>query len=211
MKKAEIHFKNPFKEKFYYRFMDKEKFDRINAEEFQHEFMPSQHISQFELNSSKTKTLLKENDKSVQKTIHYDRIVLFDSASDTPAAAFEGYQQKIDTYYMRNSVVKKEYRGLGIYTDYCKRLINYTKNLGMMHLIGIHHAYNNPILIAKLKLGFHITGFNTDISWGTMVTTSYFNNPEYETLFKYRVGHMSFSEKLLNAAPKRVQDFYEKL
>ena len=202
------YFEKPYQGKFFYKFCDEQEFTEIYQDQFLNEYLPSQFIPQLQLNPIDVIRSASQTSAEINKHIHFDRIIIFD-VQQNPVALFDGYQQKIDQYYMRNSVIKKEYRRMGLYNDYCKRLIQYTKALNIIHLTSLHHAYNNPIMIAKLKLGFYITGYQTDISWGNMVMMSYFNCEKYEELFKYRTGHRSFLPEFYEASSPRVQKFFE--
>lgn len=66
-----------------------------------------------------------------------------------------------------------------------------------------HHPTNNAILIAKLKLGFHVAGLELSVDWGTLVQLERPLTDAYRELLAYRCGASALSRELADAAGLR--------
>lgn len=99
-----------------------------------------------------------------------------------------GWQDGDSTFYMANSAVLPEYRRQGIYNALVQRLICILHADGFQVIRSRHVATNNPVMIAKLKLGFVITGMELSDAFGTLVQLSYFTNPKRRKLVNVRSG-----------------------
>ena len=76
-----------------------------------------------------------------------------------------------------------------------KKTIELTKREGFQSVSSKHLMTNNPILIAKLKLGFQIRGMEVDGVHGALLHMVYNHNPLIQKAFRFRVGELAaFSE-----------------
>lgn len=99
-----------------------------------------------------------------------------------------GDQKSSHEYYMRNSAVLPEYRNRGLYSALVSHVLGVTRDLGFQVITSRHTATNNPIIIAKLKLGFVITGVEISDIFGVLVHLSYFTNADRRRVMDVRSG-----------------------
>jgi len=83
---------------------------------------------------------------------------------------------ELATYYMANSCIMPEYRRQGLYSLLIEKVIEIAKAKSFHTLTSRHVASNNPVLIAKLKAGFKISGVEFSELYGSLVHLTYFNN-----------------------------------
>lgn len=101
-----------------------------------------------------------------------------------------GFQDSPYTYYMGNSVILPEHRHKGLYSEMVKKIIIHTKENGFQTIYSKHMMTNNPVLIAKLKLGFMITKFELSDRNGALLHLKYYTNPIRNKMLQYRAGHI---------------------
>lgn len=147
-----------------------------------------------------------------------DRSALIDSFlirdkdnSNKIVALYHGWQKCHDSYYMQTSFVHKDYRRKGIYSALVDRILEYTKFLGFCRVLSCHSPCNNPVLVAKLKKGFHIAGMDIDAAFGTNIWLCYFHNIDMKRAFEFRSGHISFNEKLYSSSYGTAELLYKEL
>jgi ribosomal protein S18 acetylase RimI-like enzyme len=99
-----------------------------------------------------------------------------------------GWQEGDSTFYMANSGVLPEYRRKGIYQALVDRLICLLRDKGFQVIRSRHVATNSPVIIAKLRLGFVITGFELSDAFGSMVQLSYYTHLKRQKLVNVRAG-----------------------
>lgn len=90
--------------------------------------------------------------------------------------------------FMQTSAVAPSHRRRGVYTALARHIIGWAREQGFAEVTSKHLATNNPILIAKLKLGFHIVGLELIPEWGTLVSLALPLDPSREALYGYRAG-----------------------
>lgn len=105
--------------------------------------------------------------------IHHEHFVFYDAA-DEPVGWSYGHMVDADTFFMSWSGVAKDYQRRGIYTAFLRALLPYLRALGYERVTSKHMVNNRPVLIAKLKAGFHIVGLSMDERVGAQVTLAYF-------------------------------------
>lgn len=74
------------------------------------------------------------------------------------------------------SAILPAYRRRGIYTAFLRHFLPYLQALGYKRVTSNHMVTNRPVLIAKLKAGFHVTAVSLDERFGAQVQLSYFFN-----------------------------------
>lgn len=103
---------------------------------------------------------------------------------------FVGEQKDDETFYMRNTGIFQKYQGLNIYKNFLPKLLVILKEKGFQKITSSHSVTNNRIIIAKLKAGFIITGFEISDMFGLMVNLTYFFNDVRRKIIKFRVGEI---------------------
>jgi GNAT superfamily N-acetyltransferase len=100
--------------------------------------------------------------------------VLFYAAEGEPVGWSYGHMLDAATFFMSWSAVVPAFRRRGLYTAYLQALLPYLEALGYERVTSKHLVTNRPVLIAKLKAGFHIAGLTLDERFGAQVTLAYF-------------------------------------
>ena len=80
-----------------------------------------------------------------------------------------GYQKDSDTFFMSFSGVHPTSQRQGVYAAFVAKLLPYLRDCGYERVTSNHMVNNNPVIIAKLKLGFVINGITLDERWGAVV------------------------------------------
>ena len=114
-----------------------------------------------------------------------------------------GFQLKPNEFYMMSSAVLPKYRRKGWYTKLAKTMIQEVERLGFLVVHSNHLATNNPVIIAKLKMGFVVSGIEISEQMGTLLKLSYFMNPLTHEVMKYRTGEMKPSARVKKALKLR--------
>lgn len=96
---------------------------------------------------------------------------------DELAGWYFGVQETETRYFMINTAVLPEHRRKGIYTALLRSLLTHLTELGFQEIYSLHHPTNNPVLVAKLKAGFVITGMEISDVFGLLVRLTYYTNP----------------------------------
>ena len=71
--------------------------------------------------------------------------------------------------YMVNSGVALAERKKGIYSELVRMVTEHARAQGYVAILSRHAANNNPVIIAKLKLGFFVSGFEYSEVYGPLV------------------------------------------
>lgn len=81
-----------------------------------------------------------------------------------------------------------EFQRQGLYSSLAKKVFEITKDAGFQSVHSLHVMTNNPILIAKLKLGFQIYGFEVNTRYGALVRMIYHHNEMKRRTLKLSAG-----------------------
>jgi ribosomal protein S18 acetylase RimI-like enzyme len=100
-----------------------------------------------------------------------------------------GHQATEDTYFMRNSAVLPDFRRKRIYERILQATLEKVTAAGFQKITSDHHPSNTAVLIAKLKVGFWISGVHVDDRFGTLVDLVWYPHQVRRDAFEYRVGH----------------------
>jgi len=98
--------------------------------------------------------------------------------------------------YMINSGVAPTERQKGIYSELARLVIEHARARGYAVILSRHAANNNPVIIAKLKLGFFVSGFEYSEVYGPLVRLTYLLGDLRRTLYQAR------SNPIRRARPK---------
>ncbi len=102
----------------------------------------------------------------------------------------DGWQDSIeqDTFFMGASLVIPSFQRSGYYSAMVQKVFEITKEAGFQSVSSLHIMTNNPVLIAKLKLGFCIYGFEVNTRYGALVRLVYHHNDIKKKALKFRAG-----------------------
>ncbi len=98
-----------------------------------------------------------------------------------------GWFERGSVYYMATSGVLSPHRRCGLYSELLEAVITHAYSYRVQVIRSNHSVLNNPIIISKLKRGFHITGLSTSAQMGTLVELSLHLSPSRGDLFASRV------------------------
>lgn len=101
-----------------------------------------------------------------------------------------GWQDSVHEgdFYMASSLVAPEHREKGFYTALVAKVLELTAQQGFSAVRSRHICTNNPVLIAKLKLGFSINGFEQDETMGTLVRMIFHHDKLRKKAANFRAG-----------------------
>ncbi len=88
------------------------------------------------------------------------------------------------TFFMEWSGILPTYQRRGLYSRFLDVLIPYLQEMGIDRVTSNHMGNNRPVLIAKLKAGFIITGMTLDERHGMLVWLARFLSPERQQGFE---------------------------
>ena len=114
------------------------------------------------------------------------------------AAAFSGASRGIG-YVQYVSTVHTEHRRRGLYSAMTRRILAYTAAVGFDRVESYHSPANNPILLAKLGLGFNVVALEVDPGPGTSVKLCYFHSDALRRAYEFRCGSASLDDELVAA------------
>lgn len=132
-----------------------------------------------------------EREMRVQNAARMDalaRYFLLAKVDGAPVGYSFGIQRNADDFYMRNSGVLPEFRRLGIYTGMLEKAVEWIVGLGFQRIDSYHKLSNSPILMAKLKFGFVLSGFKVSEKNGCMAILTYYVKEERKALYEVRAG-----------------------
>ncbi len=88
--------------------------------------------------------------------------------------------------YMINSGVASAERHNGIYSELVRLVIEHAKSRGYVAVLSRHAANNNAVIVAKLKLGFFVSGFEYSEVYGPLVRLTFLVGELRRTLYRTR-------------------------
>ena len=147
----------------------------------------------------------KENQERLNEAFRHRKIYLLAYDGDEVIGWSFGSQQRAVIFHMHNSAVFKNYRRQGIYTHMLQLIMDHAKHEGYEEITSHHHCTNSDVIVAKLKAGFLISGFEIDDKFGILVRLTYFINKEREQLFRFRIGELAIPTDLRQRLDMRVE------
>ena len=126
-------------------------------------------------------------------------------------AMFCGEQRSDSVYRMWHTNVHPDQRRRGLYTLILQGTIAYTAALGFDTITSEHAPCNNPIIVAKLRAGFRIYGFEVDPIAGPSLILRYFHNPEHLAAYELRCGMATLTPGLAEHGTGAWQLFREQV
>ena len=97
-----------------------------------------------------------------------------------------GWLERGGVFYMANSGVLASHRRRGIYSQLLAQACELARASGAVMVRSQHSVLNNPVLIAKLRAGFHVTGLSQAAQMGTLVELTLHLGAERQALFRSR-------------------------
>jgi len=97
-----------------------------------------------------------------------------------------GWMERSNIFYVANSGVAEPHRRKGIYSSLISAIHDYAKSNGAVAVRSQHSVLNNSVIIAKLQVGFHISGLSQSAQMGTLVEMTLHFFPERQALFRAR-------------------------
>lgn len=146
-----------------------------------------------EILSEKEKEKLSEISRMTE---NYYKLRLYILKGDTRIGWFLGEQLNRETFYMRNTGIFEEFRNKGIYKNLLSLLIEILKEKGFQKITSSHIVTNNHVIVAKLKAGFIISGFEISDRFGLFVNLTYNFNEIRNKIMRYRAGEIAIDEQL---------------
>lgn len=102
-----------------------------------------------------------------------------------------GWIERNNAFYMSNSGVLPSHRRRGIYTSLLQAVREHALSEGAWGIRSLHSVINNPVIIAKLRAGFHVSGLSQSAQMGTLVELTMHLSAERENRFRQRVSPYS--------------------
>lgn len=99
---------------------------------------------------------------------------IFYNENGAPIGWSNGEMLDAETYFMTWSGILPAYQNRGLYQQFLHHLLPYLHTVGYERVASKHMVNNRPVLIAKLKAGFHVTGVELDERWGAQVSLVYY-------------------------------------
>lgn len=155
---------------------------------FNQHMMPGQSILPWEDSLSEKQKAKQKKLKLLLKDKFQLKIALF--YKDQFIGWTYGWQDSVHNgdFYMGSSLVLPKHRGKGLYSAMLKKVLELTEQAGFGAIRSRHICTNNPVLIAKLKLGFTINGFEQDEIMGTLVRMIFYHNEVRKKSSVFRAG-----------------------
>lgn len=99
-----------------------------------------------------------------------------------------GWRQGEERFYMALSGVVPDHRRKGLYRLLVEDTLRWARERGYAEVWSRHLASNNPVLVAKLQLGFRLTGLEVSPSMGILVQLRFPLDPVRELALRVRTG-----------------------
>ena len=108
----------------------------------------------------------------------------------------KGVQETHEQFFVMNSAVFEAFRRKGVYTELIRTINEKAMELGFQRIHSTHMISNNAVIIAKLKQGFRITGFECSDYMGMLVHLTYFSNPKRNEILDFRAGWVKPTDEI---------------
>lgn len=100
----------------------------------------------------------------------------------------QGYRVGTNQFHMLNSGVAVAERRNGVYSQLVRAVLTHAQSQGYISVRSLHVAANSSIIIAKLRLGFYISGFEYSEVYGPLVQLRYLVGEPRRNLYKSRTA-----------------------
>ena len=89
-------------------------------------------------------------------------------------------------FHMINSGVAPEERRRGVYSELVRLAVENATSRGYVAILSRHSASNSAVIVAKLKLGFFVSGFEYSEVYGPLVRLTFLPGELRRTLYRTR-------------------------
>ena len=107
-----------------------------------------------------------------------------------------GFADRPDAFYMASSAVLQRHRRRGLYRAMVEAVLRLTSEVGFHFVHSRHVCTNNPILIAKLSMGFYLRGLELSPDMGMLAALEKPLSEVRERTLLARSGGALMSERL---------------
>jgi ribosomal protein S18 acetylase RimI-like enzyme len=107
----------------------------------------------------------------------------------------QGYRQGKAEFYMLNSGVASTERRTGVYSELVRGVLAHAESRGYAKAISRHAASNSAVLIAKLRLGFQVSGFEYSEVYGPLVQLTFIVSEARRRLYRVRSASIRTSSQ----------------
>ena len=114
---------------------------------------------------------------------------------DTLVGWSQGYRQGKSEFYMLNSGVASTERRRGVYSELVKAVLAHATSQGYSKVTSRHAASNTAVLIAKLRLGFQVSGFEYSEVYGPLVQLTFIVSELRRRLYRIRSASIRTSAR----------------
>lgn len=97
-----------------------------------------------------------------------------------------GWMERGNVFHMANSGVVPAHRRRGVYSLLLSTVREHAGSCGAVVIRSRHSVLNNPVIIAKLQAGFHVSGLSQSAQMGTLVELSFHFSEMRQALFRSR-------------------------
>ena len=98
----------------------------------------------------------------------------------------QGFRVGSNQFHMLNSGVANAERRTGVYSQLVQAVLVHAKSHGYCTVRSLHVATNTPVIVAKLRLGFFIAGFEYSEVYGPLVQLKYLVGEQRRSLYQAR-------------------------
>ena len=100
----------------------------------------------------------------------------------------QGYREGTSQFYMLNSGVASTERRKGVYSQLVKAVLAQAASQGYTTVRSRHTAANTAVIMAKLRLGFQVSGFEYSEVYGPLVQLTYLVGEARRNLYRTRAA-----------------------
>jgi hypothetical protein len=97
-----------------------------------------------------------------------------------------GWIERGNVFYMANSGVVSSHRRRGIYSSLLAAIKEYAISSQLVAIRSQHSVVNNPVIIAKLRAGFYVSGLSQSAQMGSLVELTLHLSKQRQDLFRQR-------------------------
>ncbi|MBK8902136.1 MAG: GNAT family N-acetyltransferase [Anaerolineaceae bacterium] len=174
----EAHFPGKLDDEVTVTAVSRQTFYEVTNQLYQHIFTPLGELGLYQDPTPQNSLA-----KTLAGQIHAEYFVFYTTANE-PVGFSMGKVVNGQTFFMEWSGILPAYQRRGLYSRFLDVLIPYLQALGIDRVTSNHMGNNRPVLIAKLKAGFIITGMTLDERHGMLVWLARFLSPERQHGFE---------------------------